>query len=93
MDVQKTMEFLLEWQANFAVKIEEMRAEHDKDIKEIRQELRRAVRLSVEEHRREPVRRHQLEDGFSSLQAAQAKTEATLEAFIRSVQKGGNGHQ
>jgi hypothetical protein len=29
----------------------------------------------------------------ASLQEAQTRTEETLQAFIRSIQKGGNGHQ
>src|SRR5262249_15558083 len=85
MDVQKTMEFILEQQSHFSANIEvlterlnsvtekldtlaerQLQAEerqtqaeerHERDMFAIRAELRRGVRLSIEEQRRERVRR------------------------------------
>jgi hypothetical protein len=57
------------------------------------QRLDRAVRLSTEEHRRERVRRKALEAKMDALAEAQAKTEHTLDRFIDSMKRGGNGHE
>jgi len=54
--------------------------------------LRRAIRLSVEEHRRERVRRQALADEMQNLARAQTKTADTLRAFIDSLKQPRNGH-
>jgi leucyl aminopeptidase (aminopeptidase T) len=66
---------------------------HDREMASIRAELRRGIRYSVEEHRRERVRRHELA-------ARQEQHEKELEEFRKSFQnwldwtrRGGNGHQ
>lgn len=91
MDIQKTIEFILEHQAHFATQLEEMRLHqlaaeerHDREMAAIRSELRRAIRLSIEEHRRERVRRHELEKQHKEL------TE-TLQRFIESMKQPPNG--
>jgi hypothetical protein len=65
---------------------------HDKEMAEIRAELRRAVRLSIEEQRRERVRRQELTKKLSELAVAQALTEQELKAFIESLRKPTNGN-
>ena len=64
-------------------------AQHDREIKQIRDELRRAVRLSVQEARAERKRR---KDADAKLAESQAALEASLKAFIDSMRKGHNGH-
>lgn len=86
MDVEKTMQFILEQQANFAARLDQwqvrqMEADqrfeerldrlaitkaeesvrHANEMADLRGELRRAIRFSVEEHRRERARRQELE--------------------------------
>ena len=60
MDIEKTMEFIVEHQAHFAamleqskVQAEEHLAKHDRQIAQINEILRRAVRLAVQEARAE----------------------------------------
>ena len=65
---------------------------HDKEMSQIRAELRRGIRLSIEEQRRERVRRKQLEKELLALRTAQAQTDQQLKAFIASLQKPANGN-
>jgi hypothetical protein len=65
---------------------------HDREMASIRAELRRGIRFSVEEHRRERIRRHELE-------ARQTEHEKELNEFRKSFQnwldwtrRGGNSH-
>ncbi|HEY2012653.1 MAG TPA: hypothetical protein VGH38_04085 [Bryobacteraceae bacterium] len=106
MDIEKTMQFILEQQANVSVK----QAKAEDEMAEIRQiakrtdrRLDRAIELAVREARAERSRRRELdatlsashtlfEEELAKLAAAQRKTEATLEAFIDSMRRGGNGH-
>jgi len=68
---------------------------HDREMGEIRAQLGRAVRLSVEEARRERVRRQEGDerlDGYiTKLAAAQLETEHTLQSLIDALRSGGNG--
>jgi hypothetical protein len=68
---------------------------HDREMGEIRAQLRRAVRLSVEEARRERVRRQQgderLDGCITRLAAAQLETEHKLQSLIETLRPGGNG--
>src|SRR4051794_13317713 len=73
MDVQKTMEFIVEQQANFTPRMEAMQVQqqemqlrqlvaeerHDREIGQIRTTLRSAIRLSIEEQRRERAKRNE----------------------------------
>jgi hypothetical protein len=70
---------------------------HDREIADIRAvaastrvELRRGIRLSVEEQRRERVRRQALDDGITKLAAAQVITEEKLQKLIDSLRRNGN---
>src|SRR4051794_27990252 len=115
MDVEKTIEFLLEQQAasqaRFDAHMEQFRAEqaqfrveyedrqkqyeeqHTREITAIRNELRRGIRLSVEEARRERVRRRELADGLAELRNAHQATELSLKQFIDSLNRPRtNGH-
>lgn len=64
---------------------------HNREMGEIRAELRRAVRLSVEEARRERVRRKEgdekLDGLISKLNATQMKTEHMLQSLIQTLLK------
>jgi len=68
---------------------------HDREMGEIRAGLRRAVRLSVEEARRERVRRQEgderLDGHITKLAAAQLETEHKLQSLIDALRPGGNG--
>jgi len=122
MDIERTMQFIVEQLAALTAREEKWREEaeerrrrmeerqsqldeeftkrihaaeerHDREMASIRAELRRGIRFSVEEHRRERVRRHELA-------ARQAQHEKELEEFRKSFQnwldwtrRGGNGHQ
>jgi hypothetical protein len=59
--------------------------------------LRRAIRLSVEEQRRERERRRQMaaeiQEQMRELREAQKVTETKLQAFIDSMRQGGNGRE
>ena len=61
---------------------------HDRQIEAIRHLIQEGMRLVVIT-RREMV---QFRKDMRELQAAQKKTEASLKAFIDSMQGGGNGH-
>ena len=105
MDVEKTIELLLEQQARLDARFDaqmsqltekmgeaadraaEMDERHDREmadirgsLSELRGSLRQAVRLSVEEQRRERVRRQ-------DLAAAQLATEARLQKLIDLLSK------
>jgi two-component sensor histidine kinase len=65
MDVEKTIEFILEQQAQIyamQVKAEALLAKHDGDIVKINEILRRAVRLAVQEARAERKRRREADE-------------------------------
>src|SRR4051794_6511476 len=109
MDIERTIEFLLEQQAasqarfdaqqarfdaqqaQFRADYEERQKQYEErqkqyeerhtlEMAQIRQELRRGIRLSVEEARRERVRRKELA-------AAQALTEQKLQQLIDSLNR------
>src|SRR5437763_13676617 len=109
MDVERTIEFLLEQQAASQARFDAQHAQfradyevrqkqyeerqkqyedrqkqyderHALEMAQIRQELRRGIRLSVEEARRERVRRQELA-------AAQALTEQKLQQLIDSLNR------
>lgn len=108
MDVEKTMEFILEQLAHVAVL--QAKAEERQDKVEARQDrtdrrLSRAIRLAVEEARRERARRRELEERtekahremeerieqyITRLSAAQLVTEEKLQRFLE-WRSGQNG--
>jgi hypothetical protein len=97
------MEFLLEQQAasqarfdaqmaQIGTKLEQVadnQTRGDKEIGLIRQELRRAVRLAVQEARAERKRRR---EGDEKLAASHAALEASMKAYFDSLKRGQNGH-
>jgi hypothetical protein len=117
MDVEKTIEFLLEHQARFDARFDAqmdnlnaqmsgltgkmadltdkmdsmvdqqigMEERHDREIADIRSALRQAVRLSIEEQRRERVRRQALDTKVDSLATS-------LQGLIDAMKKSLNGH-
>jgi len=94
------MEFLLDQQAHLAASLSRLNEynidageRHDREMAEfrhemagLRAELRRAVRLSVEEARRERERRHEmsadLKQSITELAAMQKTTEEKLQRFL-----------
>jgi hypothetical protein len=106
MDLQKAIDFMVEQQENFHVRMSEltekmdrwvdqsigMEERHDREIAEIRAieastrvELRRAIRASVEEQRRERARRQALDDKLAALLAASRwETEQTFKDLAAS---------
>ena len=90
MDVQKTMEFILEQRSQTEVNLKELSQRQF----EIRNELRRAVRLGIKEARQERARRRELasevDAAITKLAAAQLITEERLQAYFASL-KSGNG--
>ena len=77
MDVEKTMEFILDQMAHLAVQQAEAgerqaRAEerHDREISQIRGTLDRAVRLGIREARHEHRRRQALDEEITQLAAS-----------------------
>jgi hypothetical protein len=100
MDLERAMEFLLEQQAasqarfdarmtQIDAKMHERAERADKEIEQIRSELRRAVRLSVQEARAERKRRR---EGDEKLAASHAALEASMKAYFDSLKRGQNGH-
>lgn len=107
MDVEKTMEFILEQQAQIhtmQMKAEEHFARHDGDIAKINEILRRAVRLAVQEERAERKRRREADERLDlkmdQLASSQLLTEEKLRMLGDKIDKfvddmrhpGGNGH-
>lgn len=112
MDIEKTMEFIVEHQAHFAamleqskVQAEEHLAKHDRQIAQINEILRRAVRLAVQEARAERKRRREadahLDMRMDQIASAQLLNEEMLkklgdkiDQFVDDARRpGGNGHQ
>jgi hypothetical protein len=63
---------------------------HEREISAVRNELRRAIRYSVEEHKRERIRRHEVEDQMKQLAAGQEELRKSMQKWL---DRGGNGHQ
>ena len=103
MDVEKTIEFLLEQQAAYQARFEadsiefreRLRASEEKFNRQderLGRRLERAARLSIEEHRRERVRRKELDARIEALAKAQEQTQKALDRFIESMERGRNSH-
>ena len=99
MDLERTMGFILEQQVASAAaqsesharmaRIEEDLAKSIEIGRRTREELRRAVRLSVQEARTERKRRKE-ED--ARLAASQEELRKSLQSFIDSMKQPRNGH-
>jgi uncharacterized protein YqfA (UPF0365 family) len=107
MDLEKAIEFLLQQQAasqaRFDAQMEQIGAKLDasseraeREIAQIRAELRRAVRLSIQEARTERKRRKEedakLAAADAKLAAGQEALQRSLQAFIDSLKQSRNGH-
>jgi len=69
--------------------IENRLSRHDRELNDIRSVIKESMKLHAASERRMT----RLEANIERLERAQAKTEATLERFIRSLERGGaNGH-
>jgi hypothetical protein len=91
VDVEKTIEFILQQAAKTDAILEQLAESHKLTEAQLRQTdllLKRAIRAAVKEARAERRRRA---EGDAQLQAAQQRTEAALAAFIESMRRGGNG--
>ena len=110
MDVEKTIEFLLEQQARFdaqlsqltekmdeqaeraAERAAEMDERHEREMSDVRAvlagigyELRRGIRSSIEEHRRERMRRKSLDLKIDQLAVS-------VQALVDAMKKDRNGN-
>jgi len=107
MDVEKTMEFILEQTAHTAAlqaRADEHLARHDKDIAKINEILRRAVRLAVQEARAERKRRREADERLDLKMDQIASAQLVNEEMIKKLGEkmdryaddmrhpGGNGH-
>ncbi len=102
MDVERTIEFILEQQANLSVhqaaltvQLENLTAQqakaaeqHGREMAGIRNQLRRAVELSVREARNERKRRQEAD---THLEATIDRIGQKLEGLIDALRHGGNG--
>jgi len=99
MDVEKTIEFILERQAQTAA----IHARHEAEIVRLDARLRRAIRLAVAEARQERRRRRELDERFErkmdQLASAQLLSGQRIEKLGEKVDKlvegwreSGNGH-
>jgi hypothetical protein len=86
--MKRTMDFILEQQAKMAVhlaKAEERAREgsgqHNREMAQIRNTLRRAVRLGVQEARNQRKRRHDLEARARALEAQSKESEARTQVL------------
>jgi hypothetical protein len=64
----------------------------DRQITAVNETLRRAVKMAVGEHRRERVRRRELDAKIGQLAAARVVTEERLQGLIRALGQRSNGH-
>ena len=93
------MELLLEQQGRFDSRMESLSgivAEMAGAITDVQHQLRRAVKLGVEEARRQRAQRRAFEQKvntrFGELATAQLTTERSLQRLIDSLQQTHNGH-
>jgi hypothetical protein len=99
MDIEKAIESIIEQQASLTLRQLEAEERNDRahvqhglEMAEIRSELRRAVRLSIQDSSNERKKRqelgHEFDKKITQLAAAQLVTEELLQAFLK---RGGNG--
>jgi hypothetical protein len=69
---------------------------HDREMQQIREELRRAVRLAVQDARHDRKRRREMAEQWdqkiTQLSAAQLVTEEKLQGLIEAMRQSNNGH-
>lgn len=86
MDVEKTMQFVLEQLAQASSQLAQVVAVQERTDRR----LDRAISLAVQEARRERKRRAELDEKITQLASAQLVTEEKLQRFIDS-QRSTNG--
>ena len=98
--ITQTLELMALRQADYEERQADYEERHEREMEDIRKEgaatraeLRRAIRLSVQDARNERRRRHELDDKITQLAAAQLITEEKLQRFIDSLGRGGNGNK
>jgi hypothetical protein len=87
VDVEKTIEFILEQHARTEAALARSAERHN----QTEALLKRAIRAGVQEARRARVRDRLLDEKITQLAAAQLITEEKLLGLIDSMQRGGNG--
>jgi hypothetical protein len=73
---------------NWLEQHDRMHADHARDIAEMNKTLRRAIRLGVEDARRQCKRNLEFDQKMTQIAAAQLVNEELLKAFLT---RGGNG--
>ena len=79
------MEFILTTQAKTEVQVERLATRMDGITKIVRTGMKMLVRLGEDQRK--------VREDLRTLAAAQKRTEYTLQAFIASLHKGGNGRR
>jgi len=109
VDIERTIEFILDQQAKGAAQLERQAeqlakstaehdrrmAEHDRGMANIDRRLDRAIRLGVQEARAERKRRQEMDalEKITQLVAVQRVTEEKLQGLIDAMRRGGNGNK
>ncbi|SRR6266566_2774372 len=70
----------------------EAHARHDREMRQIKDNLRRWTALVVKEDRNQKKRVREIDENITRLTAAQLVTEEKLQRFILSLEHGPNGH-
>jgi hypothetical protein len=89
VNVERTIEFILQCQARAEVRMDRMEARFDKEIAAINRLLRQGAKILAATQREVRATSRQLRE----LAAAQRATERSLQAFLESLRKGTNGRR
>ena len=89
-EIQKTMEFILEQQAQFAANIQKLQEERMHDDARLKR-LEEAFQLLVQLAQNTDTRLDTLETNMATLAEAQVHTDERLSALIDIVREGRNG--
>jgi DNA repair exonuclease SbcCD ATPase subunit len=89
-EIQKTMEFILEQQAQFATNIQKLQEERVRDNSRIKR-LEESFQLLVQLAQSTDTRLDTLESNMATLAEAQTHTDERLSALIDIVREGRNG--
>jgi septal ring factor EnvC (AmiA/AmiB activator) len=82
VNVERTIEFILQCRARAEARMDRMEARFDKEIAAINKLLRQGAKMIAETQRQ-----------LKELAAAQRATERSLQAFLESLRKGTNGRR
>jgi DNA repair exonuclease SbcCD ATPase subunit len=89
-EIQKTMEFILEQQAQFATNIQKLQEERAQDNSRIKR-LEESFQLLVQLAQSTDTRLDTLESNMATLAEAQVHTDERLSVLIDIVREGRNG--